>query len=151
MPEEFAQDEHNLMGSLNLIHEKAQKDIYVLLQPTSPLRDTKGIKQWINDFIVHKEMLSGAAIFELPKKYFYYINRPLNFLPQDRDGNGCEKDPIFYETGSFYIFRKEVLKETFILKAPWVLYRDTIGIDLDTNRDWIRGEQLKYEFWDKRK
>lgn len=143
-PEKYGKDKHILMESLRYIDRKIKADMYVLLQPTSPLRFPVIIEEAIDIMIKNKKYKSGFSVFELPKK-FYWMEKSINFNQDIRDGNGCEKKSLFVENGSIYIFRKEVLKENHVISSPYCKFIDKFIFDLDTEEEWVQAEKF-YNF-----
>jgi CMP-N-acetylneuraminic acid synthetase len=143
MPEKYAQDKHDLMGSLKHIHKEMKSDIYVLLQPTSPIRDIRIIRKAIRDF-QKSDKLTGFSAYQVPIKYYWSKSGyPVNFYQMLRDGNGTEKEALYVENGSFYIFRSEILDfaEHVILDQSCMLFIDKYNVDLDTIDDWKKAER----------
>lgn len=141
MPEEYGRDKHILMESLRYMDDKIKADMYVLLQPTSPLRFPVIVQQAIDIMVKNEKYKSGFSVFELPKKY-YWMDSSINFNQNIRDGNGCEKKPLFVENGSIYIFRKEVLKYNHVIVHPFAKFIDKFIFDLDTEKEWVQAEKF---------
>jgi CMP-N-acetylneuraminic acid synthetase len=114
-------------------------DVYILLQCTSPVRNIESILENIDYFITGK-YLCGFSAHRI-KDGFYYSSAavPVNFYWQDRTDNGCEKEPLYKETGSFYIFVKAQLYTKHILSAEIqsakIIFDDPYNIDIDTEED----------------
>jgi CMP-N-acetylneuraminic acid synthetase len=141
-PKRFAQDKHRTMDELRYYDKSIKADAYILLQPTSPLRDIKIVNEWIKYFDTHDNYISGISVYRLPKKYFYMDGQPINFNQEVRDSNGCEKKNLYFENGSFYYFKKEVLKHTHVIKKPCQLFLDKYGFDLDNEIQWAQAENF---------
>lgn len=138
-PERFAKDIHDTNNEIKEYHKDIQADIYVLLQPTSPIRFLPLIQNSINYMVEKENIKSGFSVYQLPKKY-YWMKHPINFDQTQRDSNGCEKKELFVENGSFYIFRKEVLKEKHLIVSPYCQFVDKFIFDLDTEEEWKQAE-----------
>lgn len=141
MPKVYSEDKHQLMESLNYIDVKAQADVYVLLQPTSPIREAELIKVWIKHFCNHI-FDSGYSVYRIPRKYYYIEGKPLNFNQSERDGNGSEKKDIYMENGSFYIFRRRILEEKHVIAGNSIQFFDKYGIDIDEPFQWQPFEKM---------
>jgi len=88
-------------------------DTVVFLQATSPLRTTKDIDSAIKFFISKKaDSLFSAAILENFCVWKYCNNklRSLTYDYQDR-GRRQDRQPLYLENGSIYIFKPEVLNK----------------------------------------
>ena len=150
MESKYAQDKHILMESIQYMHKKINADLYVLLQPTSPIRFLPIIMNAIDFMVNNEEMKSGFSVYQLPKKY-YWLKDPVNFDQNERDGNGCEKQELYVENGSFYIFRKQILEdnEKHVIVKPYCQFVDKFIFDIDTEEEWNQAERyyeiLKYK------
>ncbi|MBQ9025561.1 MAG: acylneuraminate cytidylyltransferase family protein [Methanobrevibacter sp.] len=151
-PQELAEDTSTsvdvILHALNYLEKKDEiPDVFVLLQPTSPLRTTEDINNAINLFIEnecdalisvceidHTSMLSMAL-----KNKFLVPNCDEKFLNKRR-----QDLPTYYSpNGAIYITTPKILKEkkTFIPKRtiPYVMPKER-SIDLDTPFDFKLAE-----------
>lgn len=99
--------------AINIIEKNTKIDLVVALQPTSPIRESKDIKNGINDFLKNKydSMFSGAEIgdFLIWKKQ----NNTLKSVNYDFK-NRLRRQEInneYVENGSFYIFKPNIIKK----------------------------------------
>jgi len=135
---EYAQDKHDTMNELKYLNSYINADILILLQATSPVRASKRIPVWIEDF---KKSGFDCGISASPQKGFFYNQEAVCVNPVDRSGaNG--KSELYRENGSFYIFKREQLEKNHITEGKLKLYIDKYDIDLDDEREWSREEML---------
>lgn len=148
-PKELAQDETKTIPVLIQVCDELKKrenyvpDVVVLLQPTTPTRDAKQLDEAF-DIFLNKDCDSVFAVQSLgtthskwrqnPKTkefecLFDYRNRPRR---QDEDLHY----PMFTETGSIYIIKRDVMYEVndFIGKKPQI-YLSKYN-DIDTLEDF---------------
>lgn len=133
------------------IHKTAQEikwtnidaDVFILLQVTSPFRNHKQIEQAINDFIKN-DYDCGLNVKRMPIGLYYNATaNEINFKQAERTYNQCNKQLLFKETGSFYIFKKHMLDKKHILDSKnKVLFEDLYNIDID-NEDDLRDIECK--------
>ena len=135
-PFEFAQDKHDTNNEIKTYNKEIQADIFILLQPTSPVRSFNLLKKWIVYFLDNKELDSCISVAKAESKHYYIGNDPINFEQKRRDFNGCEKTPIYFENGSFFIFKKHMLKQKHVIGLNNRLFIDEFDIDLDTLDQW---------------
>lgn len=139
--DKYAKDKHKTNEELLEYNKEIKADILILLQPTTPLRDIELLKKWIEKF-KNAFFDSGYSVYRLPKKYYYMAGIPINFDQKDRDYNGCKLEDVYFENGSFYIFRKEVLKEKHVISGQSIQFLDKYGIELDYEFQWKPAEQM---------
>lgn len=111
-------------------------DIYILAHVTQPFIKKESIEESLKK-VIYENYDSAFSAKEL-KSYCWYNSKPINYDPQDivRTQN---LNPIYMETGSFYIFKKDVFKETGarIGKKPFIkMVSDIEAIDIDTKADY---------------
>lgn len=107
--------EEALFHALSFIEKTTGKkiDIVVFLQVTSPLRDFSDIDNALEYFVKKKaDSLFSAAVLE-----DYTIWEVKNGVPASLTfdyklrGRRQDRDPLYLENGSIYVFRPEVLKK----------------------------------------
>ena len=116
-PSELATDEATTESAIeHAIKSKPFKkeDILVLLQPTSPLRPKDSLNEILEKFINqnYDSLLTLSPIHPLTWK----INKKntkcmYDFLNRPRRQDFNEKDLIYDENGSVYIFKNKIFKE----------------------------------------
>ena len=142
-----AQDESStesvMLEYINANINLSYSDIFVLVQATSPLTETKDFNTAILDFQTSKadSMLSCVRI-----KRFFWDSKgaALNYDPQKRprrqDFNGC-----LMENGAFYVTTIEKLwKEQNRISGNVRIYEmeEYKGIEIDEELDWHIAESL---------
>ena len=105
------------------------------------IRKVKLLKQWVNKFNYNK-FSCGMSIYRLPAKFFYIDGQPVNFDYNERNYNGCKRDNLYVENGSFYIFKKEMLEKKHFIQPPCQMFLDIAGVDLDNIWQWEGAEAL---------
>lgn len=129
---EMAKDNADIMDAIDYAHSCIDADVYVLLQPTSPIRNIEKIKLWIDDFI-NSDYECGISVKQLSPRF--YLNTA-GYI------GGRTKEPVFTENGSFYIYRKELLDRDHITDGKIKQYQDDYLVDIDTEQDFIAAENL---------
>jgi len=140
-PEEFAGDDHKTIETMRFVDGIVKADIYVILQATSPIRDPRLVKEWIEHFIP-SEFESAFSVYQCPDKYYYIGGLPINFEFSKKKGNETDRMPIYYENGSFYIFRRSILDHDYIIREPYNQYLDKFGFDIDEEIEWKIAENF---------
>ena len=116
--------------------------IIILLQPTSPLRPKKSLDKIINTFNKNKydSILTLSPIHPLTWK----INNKnaecmYDFLNRPRRQDFNEKDLIYDENGSVYIFKNKIFKEKNNRlggKIGYYIFNEEYGKQIDTPLDF---------------
>lgn len=120
-------------------HLNGKYDTYILLQPTSPIRNLNLIRKWIVNFSKSNKN-SGFSAMKVDK-YCYNNTGPINFNYNNRTCDGTAETQVYIENGSFYIFKKEILNKKHIIDYnSYIIFEDDKIIDLDTFQDWKRAE-----------
>jgi len=135
---EFAGDVHKTCQEI--LWTGINAEIYIFLQCTSPRRDVGLLKSYIKHF-VESGYNAGVCAKRLRDK-FYYVQKDeifnrVNFEQLDRSDNGCDKNSVLKETGSFYIFKKCQLEKKHIMDTgDYYVYDDLYDVDIDTEEDF---------------
>ena len=149
---DFATTESAIEHVINLFNF-SKHSIMILLQPTSPLRPTKSLDKMLNIFVKEKydSMLTLSPIHPLTwkihsnqlKSMYDYLNRP-----RRQDFN--EKDLIYDENGSVYIFTNKIFedkKNRLGGKIGNYIFNEEYGRQIDTPLDFkileVIGDFLK--------
>lgn len=111
-------------------------DIYVLTHVTQPFTKPSSIKAAL-DKVISGEYDSAFSAVEL-QDYMWMHGRPFNYdmkdIPRSQD-----LEPIYMETGAFFIFRKEVFTRLGqrIGNKPYIHVIDQFeAVDIDTAEDY---------------
>ena len=111
-------------------------DIYVLTHVTQPFTKPSSISIALEK-VIYGEYDSAFSAIEL-QDYMWKDGRPLNYDPENIVRTQ-DLDPIYMETGAFFIFKKEVFTELGrrIGVRPYIHIIDQIeAIDVDTSEDF---------------
>ena len=111
-------------------------DIYVLTHTTQPFTKSESISNALNHVMSGEYDSAFSAVCLMD--YMWYHGRPFNYdmkdIPRSQD-----LEPVYMETGAFFIFRREVFTETGqrIGKRPYICEVDQFeAIDIDTAEDF---------------
>ena len=117
-------------------------DIYILSHVTQPFTKAVSIEKALNKVLLggYDSAFSAVEI----QDYCWYNGQPLNY-----DLNALvptqQLEPIYMETGAFFIFRREVFTSTQrrIGKNPYMFIVDAFeAIDIDTREDFELAEAV---------
>lgn len=111
-------------------------DIYVLTHVTQPFTRAESITEALNK--VMYEGYDSAFSCTKIQDYCWFREKPLNYDQKDIVTTQ-NLEPVYMETGAFFIFRKEVFTELHqrIGKNPYMCVLDSIeAIDIDTADDF---------------
>lgn len=120
-------------------------DIYVLTHVTQPFTKAQSIKNAL-DKVINEGYDSAFSAVEL-QDYMWMNGKPFNYdmknIPRSQD-----LEPIYMETGAFFIFRKEVYTKLGqrIGDHPYIYVIDQFeAVDIDTAEDFeFAGAVAKY-------
>ena len=111
-------------------------DIYVLTHVTQPFTKTSSIEEALQKVLSGK--YDSAFSATVIQDYCWYRGKPFNYDMQDIVTTQ-NLEPIYMETGAFYIFTREVFEEYHqkIGKNPYMKVVDRIeSVDVDTAEDY---------------
>jgi CMP-N-acetylneuraminic acid synthetase len=111
-------------------------DIYIITHVTQPFTKASSIKKAL-DKVISGDYDSAFSVIEM-QDYCWYQGKPLNYDMQNIVTTQ-NVEPVYMETGAFYIFRKEVftIYHQRIGKNPYRFIVDAIeAIDIDTAEDF---------------
>ncbi len=111
-------------------------DIYVLTHVTQPFTKAESIREGLLK-VMNGEYDSAFSAIEI-QDYCWYKNKPLNYNMQDIVTTQS-LEPVYMETGSFYIFTKEVFQKYHqrIGERPYMKVISQLeAIDVDTAEDY---------------
>lgn len=111
-------------------------DIYVLTHVTQPFTKADSIRNALEK-VVSKEYDSAFSAVAL-QDYMWYQGKPFNYDMTDIVRTQ-ELEPVYMETGAFFIFRKEVFTKLHrrIGENPFIYEIDQFeAVDIDTREDF---------------
>lgn len=111
-------------------------DIYVLTHVTQPFTKTESLEKAIEK-VASGEYDSAFSAVEI-KDYCWYQGKPLNYNMKDIVTTQ-NLEPIYMETGAFFIFTKEMYKRLHqrIGERPYMHIVDSFeAVDVDTKEDF---------------
>lgn len=111
-------------------------DVYVLTHVTQPFTKSESIKKAL-DKVLYEGYDSAFSCVKI-QDYCWYEGRPFNYDMKDIVTTQ-NLEPIYMETGAFFIFRKEVFKELHqrIGQNPYMHIIDQFeAVDIDTAEDF---------------
>lgn len=111
-------------------------DVYVLTHVTQPFTKPESIKKALDKVLY--EGYDSAFSCRSIQDYCWYKGKPFNYDMQDIVTTQ-NLEPIYMETGAFFIFRKEVFTELHqrIGKNPYMYVIDSFeAVDIDTAEDF---------------
>lgn len=111
-------------------------DIYVLTHVTQPFTKPESIKKAL-DKVLYEGYDSAFSCISM-QDYCWYNGKPFNYDMKDIVTTQ-NLEPVYVETGAFFIFRKEVFTEMHqrIGKNPYMCVIDQFeAVDIDTQEDF---------------
>lgn len=110
-------------------------DIYVLTHVTQPFTKPESIKNAL-DKVLYEGFDSAFSCISM-QDYCWYQGKPINYNMQDIVTTQ-NLEPVYVETGAFFIFRKEVFTQLHqrIGQKPYMYPIDQFeAVDIDTAED----------------
>lgn len=111
-------------------------DIYVLTHVTQPFTKAYSIREALLK-VMSGKYDSAFSVLEI-QDYCWYKGKPVNYNMQDIVTTQ-NLEPVYMETGAFYIFTKEVFEKYHqrIGKKPYMKIVDQLeAVDVDTAEDY---------------
>lgn len=111
-------------------------DIYILTHVTQPFTKADSMEEALQK-VISGEYDSAFSVREI-QDYCWYQGKPFNYDMQDIVTTQ-NLEPIYMETGAFYIFTREVFEKYHqrIGKKPYMKVIDQIeAVDIDTMQDY---------------
>ncbi len=119
-------------------------DIVITLQPTSPLLKTQTLKEALSEFV---KSGCDTYISVTSERHLSWGKNGNNFYPlYKKRVNRQQLQPIFTETGAFFITKREFVKSNSRMGKKISVYEvpQDESVDIDSANDWIICEnQLK--------
>lgn len=133
-PSRYATDSSDVRDTIRHFLEAVETDIFVLMQPTSPLLTEKYIKEGLQKIENSDSVISVCEV----REFFWGADRrPLNYelgkKPRTQD-----MAPYYKENGAFYITRAQAFQNTHDLtngKVDFVIMPEDESVDIDTYFD----------------
>lgn len=113
-----------------------EADVYVLTHVTQPFTRAESIEKALDKVLY--EGYDSAFSCMCMQDYCWYMGKPINYDMQDIVTTQ-NLEPVYIETGAFFIFRKEVFKKYHqrIGKKPYISVIDQFeAVDIDTIEDF---------------
>lgn len=117
-------------------------DIYILTHVTQPFTKPESLEKAV-DMVVSGAYDSAFSAVEI-KDYCWYKGKPLNYDMKDI-ATTQNLEPIYMETGAFFIFTKEMYKRLHqrIGEKPYMHIVDSFeAVDVDTLDDFHMAEAV---------
>ena len=119
-------------------------DVYVLTHVTQPFTKAESIETALNK-VLFDGFDSAFSAVEM-QDYCWYQGKPLNYS-MDNLVTTQNLEPVYMETGAFYIFKREVFESTGqrIGNKPYMHIVDQFEqIDIDTIEDFALAEAVAF-------
>lgn len=116
-------------------------DIVITLQPTSPLLKSSTLNKALQSFITEGK---DSYISAVNKAHLTWSKNDENYYPNYESRlNRQELPPLYFETGAFFISRRECIKPASRLGEKVSVFEvpEEEAIDIDNTYDWIICEQ----------
>lgn len=116
----------------------------VLLQPTSPLRNSEHIKEALNLFSESIDLVVSVKITSANPYYVLFEENPAGFLELSKKGNFSRRQdcPKVYErNGAIYIYNLSRAYETHERQKKYIM-DEISSIDIDDEFDWLLAEYI---------
>lgn len=152
-PAELATDQadsyHVELHALEYYEKLGRKfDTLVILQPTSPFRTIKQVKQALDLYSNEYDMV--VSVVESSSNPYYNLceENSNGFLVKSKPGNFTRRQdcpPVYEYNGAIYVVNIESLKkmpEDKFLKVKKMVMDDLSSVDLDNPIDWLWAEFL---------
>jgi len=122
-------------------------DEFMVLQPTSPLREVVDIDSAIELFRVkNADSVVGYTVEDHPISWHKYINKDLTFtnIFEENLKNRQEVRETYYPNGAIFIFKYDIIKEKkYYTKNSYAyIMPKSRSVDIDTIDDFLYAEFL---------
>jgi CMP-N-acetylneuraminic acid synthetase len=117
-------------------------DVYILTHVTQPFTNSKSIETALNK-VLYDGYDSAFSAVEL-RDYCWYLGKPLNYS-MDNLVPTQHLEPVYMETGAFFIFKREVFESTRRRiggKSYMHIVDQFERIDIDTAEDFALAEAV---------
>jgi len=125
-------------------------DAILLLQPTSPIRNSKMILQAIN-LLKNSNATSVISVAEVKTYPYLSFSNKGKFLKPlypkfEKNTLRQKQKPVYFPTGSFYIFKTSNLSNYNSLYGPrilpFIIKEKQLNVDIDVPFDWFVAEMI---------
>lgn len=154
-PIKYCQDKHLTNEELKYYNKDIKADIFIYLAGTSPIRDIENIKKHIDIFSNNLDKYDCAmGVRKLPDRFYWQkaelentkaIGKNFNIYKRNFNNSETFKNILYEETGSIYIFKKELLDSNFFINEKCLFIQDNFCYDIDTEDDWKKAEKYYKE------
>ena len=153
-PKELAQDDSSTRDViLHLVdyfeRKKSMPSVIVLLQVTSPLRNSKHLNEAL-DLFFHKDCDMVVSVTESKKSPYFnlYEENKEGYLQKSKDGAFTRRQdvpPVYEYNGAIYIFKTKSIVESemkdFEKITKYVMSKNN-SVDIDDEVDWKIAEYI---------
>ena len=133
-PNHLATDTSDVRDTIRHFFEKNNNNILVLMQPTSPLVQSKFVFEGIKKMSRFDSVIS---VCEVRSFFWNKDHKPLNYDPLDKPRTQ-DMDALYMENGAFYITkRNNFLSQNTLTNGSvgFVVMPQELSIDIDTESD----------------
>lgn len=116
----------------------------VLLQPTSPLRNSSHIKEALTLFSDKIDLVVSVKISSANPYYVLFEENQNGFLELSKKGSYTRRQdcPVVYErNGAIYIFNTKIIGKDIVRQKKYVM-DEFASVDIDTELDWMLAEAI---------
>lgn len=117
-------------------------DLVITMQPTSPLLSVATLDRAIESFL---ESDKDSYISVVNRSHLSWRKGPTGFIPNyAKRVNRQQLEPFYFETGAFFISRRNVVTENDRLGKKISIFEipEKEAVDVDTPEDWLLCEHL---------
>jgi CMP-N,N'-diacetyllegionaminic acid synthase len=150
-PEELSNDTASsydvLLHALNFYEGLGKKfDAILLLQPTSPFRNSIDFNKMINEFDFDTDMVVSVKLSKENPYFNLFEENQNGLLKKSKDGNFLRRQdcPTVYAfNGSMYLINTNSIKKSTLIefkKIKKIVMPEERSIDIDTLVDWTLAE-----------
>lgn len=148
-PLEFASDTSTsqdvIEHALNFYkQENRQFNGLVLLQPTSPLRNSQHVTEALELFSENIDLVVSVKITSANPYYILFEENPDGFLELSKKGNFTRRQdcPLVYErNGAIYIYNLNGSYQTPKHQIKYLM-NENASVDIDNEFDWMLAEYI---------
>jgi CMP-N,N'-diacetyllegionaminic acid synthase len=137
----------NLYHFNKFINNKVEFKHYVILQPTSPLRSYKDIRNSILKYLEKKSesLFSISPSLEHPSESIFFKKNKINYFHKSKCNLRQNYKKSYFINGAIYIFNRKLLKQKKILsdkKHTTFIMTKKNSIDINDYQDLVIAKKL---------